>query len=209
MQLELNAPISETLMKKILCFSLFALAAALVITSGQTAPPSAEAHRIYIEDQKDRGVGSEHSLPSEQLEARDALRRARIHELLAAGSLETAEDFHDAAFIYQHGQTSADYLLAHVLATTAVSKGDARSLWISSATLDRYLNSIGQPQIFGTQYHSKNDDPYTQEPYDRLLIPDQLRLIFCVPGTDQQRKNLAEFNGGKYPAGIIPQGCNR
>ena len=104
-------------------------------------------------------AGQRAFLPSEQLEARDKLRRARIHELLAAGSLQTAEDFHDAAFIYQHGQTAADYLLAHVLATTAVSKANARSLWISSATLDRYLKSIGQPQIFGTQYHSTNDAP--------------------------------------------------
>ena len=55
MQSELNAPVRETLMKKILCFSLFAVAAALVLTSGQTPPPSAEAHRLYIEDQKDRG----------------------------------------------------------------------------------------------------------------------------------------------------------
>jgi hypothetical protein len=47
--------------------------------------------------------------------------------LLESGKLETAEDFHDAAFIYQHGQKPDDYLLAHVLAMVAVQKGDAKS----------------------------------------------------------------------------------
>ena len=133
----------------------------------------------------------------------------RIHELLSTGALQTAEDFHDAAFIYQHGQTPDDYLLAHVLATVAVQKGDSKSLWISAATLDRYLDSITQPQVFGTQYHSKDDSPVTQEPYNRILIPDQLRADFCVPSLDQQQKNLAEFKAGKYPAGILPPGCTR
>jgi len=169
---------------------------------------SHEVHELYLEDQKDRGVGGE-SLPWDKIEPRDRIRRMSIHEFLSAGALQTAEDFHDAAFIYQHGQTSDDYLLAHVLATVAVQKGDSKSLWISAATLDRYLDSITQPQVFGTQYHSKDDSPVTQEPYNRMLIPDQLRADFCVPSLDQQQKNLAEFKAGKYPAGILPPGCTR
>src|SRR5438876_7541294 len=104
---------------------------------------SREVHKLYLEDQKDRGVGvGGESLPWNKIEPRDRIRRIRIHELLSAGALQTAGDFHDAAFIYQHGQTPDDYLLAHVLATVAVQKGDSKGLWISAATLDRYLNSI-------------------------------------------------------------------
>lgn len=186
------------------------LAACFVLGTShqQSRTVSSEVHQFYLEDQKDRGVGGE-SLPWDKIEPRDRRRRARIHELLSAGALETAEDFHDAAFIYQHGQIPDDYLLGHVLAVVAVQKGDAKSVWISAATLDRYLNSIGQPQIFGTQYQSKGDSPVSQEPYSRVLIPDQLRAVFCVPSLDQQRKNLDDFKAGKYPAGILPPGCIR
>ncbi len=113
------------------------------------------------------------------------------------------------SFHLQHGQTPADYLLAHILATVAVQKGDARSLWIAAATLDRYLNSTHQPQVFGTQYNSKNDAPVPQDPYDPELIADQLRLLFCVPSVEQQHANLLEFRVGKYLSGILPPGCTR
>lgn len=146
--------------------TLAVLIGTTTILCSRQNPVTSEVHRLYVEDQRDRGVGSEsgESLPWEETESRARARRQRVHELLALNTLKTAEDFHDAAFIYQHGQTPADYLLAHVMATGAVQKGDARSLWISAATLDRYLNSINQPQVFGTQYNSKNDGPSLRIP---------------------------------------------
>jgi hypothetical protein len=129
--------------------------------------------------------------------------------IIGKGRAEISRSFHDAAFIYQHGQRAEDYLLAHLLAMVAVQKGDARSRWISASTLDRYLQTIGQPQIFGTQYVSKGDSPMTQELYNRTLLPDQFRNTFCVPSIAQQEKNLAQFAAGKYPAEIIPPGCTR
>lgn len=175
----------------------------------QKQAPVPGVHQLYLEDQRDRGVGAGTSLPWDQIEPHDKARRVRVHELLQSGQLKTADDFHDAAFIYQHGQQPEEYLLAHVLATVAVQKGDSRSLWISAATLDRYLQKISQPQVFGTQYTNQGDSPYTQEPYSRDLIPDQLRLLYCVPGIEQQRRNVTEFNAGKYPDGILPPGCTR
>jgi hypothetical protein len=166
-------------------------------------------HQLYLEDQRDRGVGPAKSLPWEQIEPRDLARRTRVHEMLASNQLKTGEDFHDAAFIYQHGQKPEDYLLAHLLAMVAVQKGDATSLWISAASLDRYLQKVGQPQVFGTQYNSQGDSPVTQEPYNHELLPDAFRAAFCVPGIEQQKKNVEIFNTGKYPEGIIPPGCTR
>jgi hypothetical protein len=183
------------------CLS-YSMLAQLKSTSGS------EVHQLYLEDQADRGVGGK-SLPWEETELRDRTRRLRVHDLLAAGELKTAQDFHDAAFIYQHGKDPEEYLLAHVLATVAVQKGDAQSLWISAATLDRYLQAIGQPQVFGTQYSNHDDSPYTQAPYNRDLIPDQLRGVFCVPDMEHQRNNVQAFNAGKYPDGILPPGCTR
>jgi hypothetical protein len=101
---------------------------------------------------------------------------------LPLGELRSSEDYHDAAFIFQHGTSPDDFLLAHVLATTAVSLGDAASRWIVAATLDRYLQSIKRSQVFGTQYFQEDSPkPWTQESYDRDLLPDALRVIFGVP----------------------------
>jgi hypothetical protein len=175
-------------------------------------------HELYLQDQSDRGVGGKAVTNWQDLVKRDKIRRDRVRELMASGALKGAQDFHDAAFIFQHsvqtdeyplGAVANDYLLAHVLSNVAVAKGDATSLWISAASLDRYLQSIGQSQVFGTQYQSKNDQPTTQEPYNRTLVPDSLRLVFCVPSLKQQQSNVSDFNSGKYPAGILPAGCQR
>jgi hypothetical protein len=184
----------------------------------QRANNETDIHKVYLEDQSDRGVGGK-AIPNWQdLVKRDAVRRDRVRELMTTGALKTAQDFHDAAFIFQHSTrtdeysqsaVASDYLLAHVLASVAVAKGDERSLWLSAASLDRYLQLIGQPQIFGTQYQSKDDQPYTQEPYNRAVVPDALRLVLCVPPLKQQQVNLTDFNSGKYPAGILPPGCQR
>jgi hypothetical protein len=195
-------------MKKLVYVLLLATCVTAITAMRQAETSTSEVHHLFLEDQKDR-EGPAASLQWEKIHPRDRARRERVHELLAADGLKTAEDFHDAAYIYQHGEASSDYLLAHLLAMVAVQKGDKTSLWISAATLDRYLKSVSQPQVFGTQY-SSNGGPYTQDPYDRTLIPDPLRVVFCVPGLEQQQKNIVQFNAGKYPEeGLTPPGCSR
>ena len=173
-------------------------------------------HQIFIDDQAERtGKGA---IPKygPDVHARDAVRRAETKSLLEAGELQSAQDFHDAAFIFQHGDSPDDYLLAHILAIEAIIKGDHSSKWIAAATLDRYLQAIGQKQVFGTQYLSKSylyimqhrDDPnamkspearqkgMTQEPYDRTLLSDALRGEFGVPGRAAQATKLDEIDAG-------------
>ena len=188
------------------------------LSLAQDVSKETDIHKLYLEDQSDRGVGGKAISDWQDLVKRDNARRGRVRELMTGGSLKTAQDFHDAAFIFQHsvqtnenpiGAVASDYLLAHVLASVAIAKGDQKSLWLSAASLDRYLQLIGQPQIFGTQYQSKDDQPYTQEPYNRTIVPDALRLVLCVPPLRQQELNLTDFNSGKYPAGILPHGCQR
>jgi hypothetical protein len=38
----------------------------------------------------------------------------------------------------------------HVPAVTAVAKGSAAAKWLAAVTMDRYLQTINQPQVFGT-----------------------------------------------------------
>jgi len=129
---------------------------------------------------------------------------------------------HELIPVFQHGRDAADYLLAHILAVHAVVKGDASSKWIAAATLDRYLQAIGHPQVFGTQYLDRDfllmmehkNDPQTlrdhnpetgvtQQPYNLNLVPDALRLAFCVPDLAQQKANLKDVEAGQYPKGIF------
>jgi hypothetical protein len=185
-------------------------------------------HQLFLDDQHERTVRGFAPAYGSNVNVRDAMRREEARSLLAAGELKTALDFHDASFIFQHGDSLDDYLLAHILAIEAIVKGDASSKWIAAATLDRYLQAIGQKQVFGTQYLSKNylyflqqkGDPnamkspeakekeMTQEPYDRALIPDSLRGDFCVPTQAAQATNLRELNAGQPMTSRLPPSCN-
>ena len=55
---------------------------------------------------------------------RDTERREAVRKLLAEGKLTTGKDYRFAALILQHSPDTAGYLQAHVLATTAIGKGD-------------------------------------------------------------------------------------
>lgn len=127
----------------------------------------------------------------------DAERRDETRKLLAAGALHTGKDFEEAAFVFQHGDSPQDYLLAHTLAMVAVSKGDPTAIWIAAATLDRYLEKVGQKQIFGTQYSTDAQSHWTQEPYDRELISDALRRQMGVPSQAVQAEQLKAYQSQK------------
>src|ERR1700733_15692913 len=107
-------------------------------------------HQLFLEDEKDR-TGPQ----PPGLNERDEFRRSQLRLLLVKGAVQTAQDFHDAAYIFQHSENTDDCLLAHILAVEAIVKGDAKSKWISAATLDRYLQATGKGQVFGTQYADK------------------------------------------------------
>jgi hypothetical protein len=92
--------------------------------------------------------------------------------------------------VFQHGDRPEDYLLAHTLAMVSVSKGDPTAIWIASATLDRYLEKIGQKQVFGTQFSSDLQHHWTQEPYDRDLVSDAIRQQLAVPIQALQEEQL-------------------
>ena len=80
--------------------------------------------------------------------------------------------------------------MAHTLAMIAVARGEDSALWIATATLDRFLQSIGQPQVYGTQFKSGVNDEATQEPYNRDVIADELRRQLGVPSLAAQQEQL-------------------
>lgn len=154
---------------------------------------NAEMQRIFDADQKDRQPGMK--IDWSVVGKADEQRRQQTRKLLDDGALHTGEDFEHAAFVFQHGSTPNDYLLAHTLAMVAVKKGRGAAIWIAAATLDRYLQNIKQPQIYGTQFVTPHNGSTTQEPYDRQLVSDALRRQLGVPSQamqEQQRKQYDE-----------------
>ena len=119
-------------------------------------------------------------------------------ELVRQEKLVTGPDYYHAAMILQH---SADLLLGHILATISVLKGHEPGKWLFAASLDRYLQRVDQPQIFGTQWHQGPERPrtLTMEPYSRELLSDAIRREFNVVTLAEQGERTEKLNQGFRP----------
>src|SRR5690242_6779145 len=102
-----------------------------------------ELLQLVIQGQWDRGVdmfrGREIKPPDmhgKSVAERDQEREAAVRKLLAEGSVKSGSDFQFAALIFQHSATAEGILLAHILATTAVGKGNPDGRWLAAASLD-------------------------------------------------------------------------
>lgn len=156
-------------------------------------PPNAELRGHFAADQADR-QGGPGGVDGAKLQARDKARRDRVRAMLDAGLLRAAEDYYHAAYIFQHGGTSADYLLAHLLAMASMAMGRADASGIAAATLDRYLWSVDEAQVLGTQFSGTLGGQLTQGNYDQALVPDSLRKVLGVPTREQQEAQRQQIN---------------
>lgn len=159
-------------------------------------PGDNEIHRLRVADQDERrGIMKKSKSEWDQMAQHDVARRKRALEIYRSGSLKTGGDFFDAALILQHGDKPDDYLLAHVLCTIAIAKGNnADARWLSAATLDRYLQAIQQKQIFGTQYEGDEKKGYSNGPYNSGLLTDSVRRALEVPTLEQQKRDVENLN---------------
>lgn len=182
---------------------IFPLVIFMLITDTKAADTwadNAELKQIYDADQKDREAPPGKALDWETIGLRDTARQKRVRELIEKRRLNTGKDYERAAMVFQHGEGSNDILLAHVLAVTAIGKGDLDARWLAAAALDRFLQRIGQPQVFGTQFSSKTENgqqTWTMEPYNRSLIAPNLRDANCVPDQAHQAETLNARNKGE------------
>jgi len=164
-------------------------------------PSNAEMAEIFRLDQADR-QGNPASIDWSVIGPRDEARRKRVRELLDANQLRTGDDFHLAAFVFQHGSKSEDYLLAHILAMAAQAKGRADAGWIATATLDRYLGSIQQPQVFGTQFQVGEDGKLKLGAFNDGFLPDSVRSALGVATREQLEAQMRELE--KLPPAKAP-----
>lgn len=181
-----------------------ALAAALLAAwpaapaAAHAPAPDAELRRLHDADQADRAF-MDTTPPSawkpERLLAmmgRDATRRARVLAILETRKPASGTAWYHAALVMQHGDAASDYLLAHQLATVAAFEGVGEARWLAAASLDRYLQKIGQPQVFGTQFRQTPPEPWTMEPYDKTL-PAAVRQAYRVPSLAETERRLARL----------------
>jgi hypothetical protein len=130
----------------------------------------------------------------------DEQRRNDLRQMLSAGGVRTGNDYFHAAMIFQHGQNPDEYSMAHVLAMDAVALGSKEARWLSAATLDRYLLSIWQPQVFGTQFHGgPGFGAMTHDRMNPAIVSDPMRSATCVVSASEQDKVVETVNhGGKF-----------
>ena len=169
-----------------------ALARAGQLEQAWHAEVNTELLQIYRADQADRRG----TVDIEGVMTRDAERLARVKELVAEDALQAPDDFVHAAFVLQHGHDPQDYEMARDLALTAHELGARQdaALWLSAAAHDRYLQSIGQPQIYGTQFQRDGEGPWTLEPFDRQALTDAQRAARHVPPLAEAERRLEAMN---------------
>jgi hypothetical protein len=177
---------------------------------------NSELLQLAIQDQWDRGYdmfggGEVKNLPvldGRQMADHDEQRHAQVRRMLESGKINTGYEYQLAALIFQHSGKPQDLILAHVLAVTATGKGNNASRYMAAATFDRYLTSIKQAQVFGTQFfRSTKDQKLTMDPFDRSVLSDGERALWCVVPLAEQERILKSTAPGRISVSTEAAGC--
>ena len=150
---------------------------------------------IFQADQADRQIMTEREPTSDEamkIYTNDFSRRQEVYNYIAKGQVASGKAFHQAAFIFQHGDCSGHYKFASELAAKAIELGYKEEKWIYAAALDRYLLSVGKREKFGTQ--TTGGCPDEREFYDPKTT-DEERAVYGVP-TLKELKNREPYYCG-------------
>jgi hypothetical protein len=153
---------------------------------------NAELQKMYNDDQTAR---SKANIDWLKLNKADSLREKRVYQLLKSKQVLTAPDYENAALIFQHGADSVAYKMAVKMMEKAFEIDLNINRWLLAAATDRYLVSIGKPQIYGTQYYKETrEGPFLICDLDTTKITDEERRKFNVPTLAEQKLKLIEMN---------------
>lgn len=152
---------------------------------------NAELQAMYEADQSNRRSGNiDWSIVSKK----DSLRRVRVYELLDSNKVRTAQDYYNAAMIFQHGSDTIASGMAVKMMRKAIKLDPTINKWLLAAAIDRDLMRKGEPQIYGTQYTRKNGGPWKRYKIDTTVITDQERIEFGVETLAEQREKVKRMN---------------
>ena len=173
-----------------------------------------ELQALFEQDQADRSVFFE-QLDHEQRQQvlqRDRARRQRVEELVTGEMVQAPEDYFHAAMVFQHGEGLDDFWRAHELARRGAELGHPDCRWLAAAAYDRWLMNQGKPQKYGTQYSSRDDEPYRLWDVDPTTT-DEERAAWNVPPLAealQQAEELTRRKAELREKGVLPpQGPQR
>ena len=162
---------------------------------------NSELEQIFRADQADRNPPDKKPMDWSVVAPRDLQRRNRVLEMYRAGDLKVGRDFFHAAMVLQHGHEPEDFLLCHELCITAVfSHGDDKgdwvrgAKWLAAASEDRFLQSIGRKQRFGTQYRTIDPDPTWRLGEIEEGVSDEMRQAWNTPSIAAAKAREAEMN---------------
>lgn len=202
------------------CLSSVLLAQSVVSHKNEPTIPKFEdvnpqLLQLVVQDQWDRGndmfgegqVKATGAINWKEVGEHDEQRHAKVRKMIAEGGVQTGRDYYFSGLIFQHSEKPDDLMLAHILAVTAVAKGVFGAKYMAAATMDRYLQSIKQPQVFGTQFSQSSSLGWTMEPYNNKTLTDAERALWCVVPFAQQEKVLHDFRNGKPLAGTQLPNC--
>lgn len=142
--------------------------------------------KIIDDDQLDR-EGSLDKINPELFSERERDRYQRLLEIFAQYDQRSQDfspkDLYHLAFLFHHGSTSEDYRRAHMLALEAERQGSEDAKWLTAATEDRYLLSLGKKQKWGTQFVPTEDG-------SQRLAPMEDDAISRITNKMRQSKNV-------------------
>lgn len=158
------------------------------------AQDNTELSELYELDQAARQAKN---IDWESLAKEDLERRQKVLEMLSIGEIKSANDYFNAAMIFQHGDSKEDIRIAHSFATLAsvLDENLKLSHWLKAATWDRLLLRFDEPQWYGTQYirnESGGIELYLVAPD---IISDEERTNWGVPTLEEARARATPRSG--------------
>jgi hypothetical protein len=164
---------------------------------------SQELKKLCDEDQADRADFS-HSDQNKLFEMlkRDRTRRTRVVEIFAKGCLKSAEDYLNAATVFQHGEVPDHFYQAFIWARKAFDMGLEIAGQLAGNGIDRYLAKSGRKQLYGG--HAEIE-PGAANVEDRCFclwpveptFPNSMRKALHFKSKEEIRAWLKEVNKGR------------
>lgn len=160
----------------------------------QPTPSNSTLAKLTADDQSARS-GPMKDIDWSKVSAEDAARRSLVLELLKQGLVRSAEDYCNAALIFQHGDTVDEIRLAFSFATTsrALSPDEERCRWLSAAAWDRLLMRLKKPQWYGTQFTKTSTGKWELYLVDETAVNDSDREALGVPPLAASRARAASL----------------
>lgn len=171
----------------------FLLAILAFVSLSAFAQDNPELIRMFAEDQ---GARRAEEIDWAVLNQQDAERREAVMSILQAGGVRTAQDYYNAAMIFQHGDSQDDIRMAHSFATIASSlRNNSATNWLKAATWDRLMLRFDQPQWYGTQYVRDEADRWALYSVAPGAVTDEQRAAWSVPSLDEAEGRVELMNG--------------